>query len=832
MLKRGRGRPPHPDILTPREWEVLELVEQGLTNEQIAAQLGISTDGAKYHVAQILAKLGVSSRREAGQVARANRGRPQRRWALLPFLGKLGAGKTANAVAAGGIVSAGLIALVILFFDPRSRASEPFDMYPGLYVLDIASGKVERKVDFPSSGVEYEWTADSKSFLITKDTTLQLIDVDTGAVKKEASFAGIDLVVKRLPTGQFALTYLSRAPRPVYNDDSQAGGIGILDPASLTLTSERQLPYIRSNEVEWRPDGEQALFVSNPDLVAPSDQVYFLHDLLGSAPTGPVLPRSWSPDGTSYVQTTVGPDKVLEVRDSATDALLRTLDLTPTQPSALAWSPDSRWLIALGDQQLLIQSVDGRTPPRVLADGQFAPGQNRLFDDTVSVSPDSGSIAFANKDGELWKVDIATGETTRLLKAPLPAVVNARWSPDGTRIAFVVSAQGSIHVVNRDGTDDQYVVSGSGADLSPDGRRIVFGFVPNTYVIKTDGRGLVPLTDNERDFIGYTDRMTPCMAGGRRDTRWTPDGKSVTMSFPNFEVFRVSVLNPAQREAVEIEAEAGSLSWSEDGSRYAYSVNSGKMFGECTIVMRAADGAELARVPGTTFEWFRNSLLATKFSDHVLLGPDGRQVAHFTGQVALSPGLDLVLVFGEEAEGTDLVEVSSGRAIQHFETFRPQGGFSATGKYFTIKSSQTTLDVYETSSLNLLHTLTDGSSVLFSPDETTIAYSTFARVSPLQDARCCEASLYLLDLDDPSAKPVKLVTGIQVNTGIWSPESTHLAFSAGDAADKPNPDGFVSNGPLRLIIVDRRSLKQVEVAPSGSWVRWFPDGKRIVYETQ
>ncbi|MGE0059078.1 MAG: LuxR C-terminal-related transcriptional regulator, partial [Dehalococcoidia bacterium] len=59
MLKRGRGRPPHPDILTPREWEVLELIDQGLTNEQIASQLGISPDGAKYHVAQILAKLGV-----------------------------------------------------------------------------------------------------------------------------------------------------------------------------------------------------------------------------------------------------------------------------------------------------------------------------------------------------------------------------------------------------------------------------------------------------------------------------------------------------------------------------------------------------------------------------------------------------------------------------------------------------------------------------------------------------------------------------------------------------------------------------------------------------
>ncbi len=60
-----RGRPKHPDILTPREWEVLALVRDGLSNEEIASRLGISVDGAKYHVSQILMKLGVRDRLEA-----------------------------------------------------------------------------------------------------------------------------------------------------------------------------------------------------------------------------------------------------------------------------------------------------------------------------------------------------------------------------------------------------------------------------------------------------------------------------------------------------------------------------------------------------------------------------------------------------------------------------------------------------------------------------------------------------------------------------------------------------------------------------------------------
>ena len=60
-----RGRPPYPDILTPRELEVLHLVRQKLTNQQIAGRLGITERGVRFHVSEILSKLGVRSREEA-----------------------------------------------------------------------------------------------------------------------------------------------------------------------------------------------------------------------------------------------------------------------------------------------------------------------------------------------------------------------------------------------------------------------------------------------------------------------------------------------------------------------------------------------------------------------------------------------------------------------------------------------------------------------------------------------------------------------------------------------------------------------------------------------
>jgi DNA-binding NarL/FixJ family response regulator len=51
--------------LTPREIEVYELIGKGLSNRDIAGVLGISAHTAKYHVAQILAKVGAATRAEA-----------------------------------------------------------------------------------------------------------------------------------------------------------------------------------------------------------------------------------------------------------------------------------------------------------------------------------------------------------------------------------------------------------------------------------------------------------------------------------------------------------------------------------------------------------------------------------------------------------------------------------------------------------------------------------------------------------------------------------------------------------------------------------------------
>ena len=60
--------PPVPE-LTPRQMQVLQSMTRGLTNRDIAKQLGIRQDGVNIHVNAILQKIGAANRTEAVAIA-------------------------------------------------------------------------------------------------------------------------------------------------------------------------------------------------------------------------------------------------------------------------------------------------------------------------------------------------------------------------------------------------------------------------------------------------------------------------------------------------------------------------------------------------------------------------------------------------------------------------------------------------------------------------------------------------------------------------------------------------------------------------------------------
>jgi DNA-binding NarL/FixJ family response regulator len=65
---------PEPDLLTAREADVLELLQQGFTNAEIAHDLSIGIETVRTHARNIYRKLGISTRRDLARLTRPENG--------------------------------------------------------------------------------------------------------------------------------------------------------------------------------------------------------------------------------------------------------------------------------------------------------------------------------------------------------------------------------------------------------------------------------------------------------------------------------------------------------------------------------------------------------------------------------------------------------------------------------------------------------------------------------------------------------------------------------------------------------------------------------------
>jgi DNA-binding CsgD family transcriptional regulator len=147
---KRRGRPPHPDVLTPREWDVLTLVRDGLTNPQIAERLGISFDAAKYHVAEILSKLGLSTREEAAAWRPEPPVRPVLRpaWAraLGPIAGLWRAWPIAVRIAGATVMAATVAGLGLLLYGVLRSGDNDSEIANGTPAVTVSAGQTPRTV--------------------------------------------------------------------------------------------------------------------------------------------------------------------------------------------------------------------------------------------------------------------------------------------------------------------------------------------------------------------------------------------------------------------------------------------------------------------------------------------------------------------------------------------------------------------------------------------------------------------------------------------------------------------------------------------------------------
>lgn len=73
-MAKQRGRPPHDDVLTRTEWAIVHAVQHGMTTKEIARRRGVSFDAVKFHIDNIMAKVGVSNRQALRRWFRAPKG--------------------------------------------------------------------------------------------------------------------------------------------------------------------------------------------------------------------------------------------------------------------------------------------------------------------------------------------------------------------------------------------------------------------------------------------------------------------------------------------------------------------------------------------------------------------------------------------------------------------------------------------------------------------------------------------------------------------------------------------------------------------------------------
>jgi DNA-binding CsgD family transcriptional regulator len=123
-MRHERGRPPYPEMLTPAEQRVLAELRAGRQNAEIATRLGVSVNTVRYHVSNMLGKLGRPNRAALRAWKGDATGR-RRGWAgiagLLGGRGASGVGVLAASVVVG-------VAAAVLLVVGSGRVTVPSGM--------------------------------------------------------------------------------------------------------------------------------------------------------------------------------------------------------------------------------------------------------------------------------------------------------------------------------------------------------------------------------------------------------------------------------------------------------------------------------------------------------------------------------------------------------------------------------------------------------------------------------------------------------------------------------------------------------------------------------
>ncbi len=416
-----RGRPKHPDVLTPREWDVLALLREGCTNEQIATRLEISVRTARYHVSEILGKLEVTSREDAARWqpnAAPTPGRALAFGAPLAFVRRLDGLGAGARVAAGGLLAVAAVGVGLLAWGVmRTGGSGGSDANAGSREA-VAAGTAAT-CGTPSAAITPGLELGASPIFWRFGLTTQ--DLTSG------HYCGRDFkVVFRVANEP---NCVSGQPGP----DLQVGNVATgqhLTAHLICVTTTGDLPgtyfvtgFTLPSAGEWRLQVRFGQDFSTQTIRIGGTNA----PQLAAGPEPPCAPPQQQPGGGTPMSV------VLVDRAAGHCHVIPTAD----RLMQAKWVQDGKTFVAydFDTKNFGIYDINGTA---LQAIDVKIPSENFLIGGSVSPSPDGRTI-FIERDADgvhtLVLRDVGSGQDREF---PQPAGVNGQawFSPDGKRVAY------------------------------------------------------------------------------------------------------------------------------------------------------------------------------------------------------------------------------------------------------------------------------------------------------------------------------------------------------------------------------------------------------------
>jgi Tol biopolymer transport system component len=179
-----------------------------------------------------------------------------------------------------------------------------------------------------------------------------------------------------------------------------------------------------------------------------------------------------------------------------------------------------------------------------------------------SLSQDGRRLAFvsdADSTPQVWIKNLATGDPVQLTFGNVPAS-RPRWSPHGDRIVYSTVGNGIWSVPSLGGEPRQIIRDGRNADLSRDGRRLVFERAGEIFIAGADGSGTRVLPLRPRSLNPYDADTWPT---------FSPDGQSIALFLAEEGRYGDYWILPsngdAPRRVTADFQEGGAPAWTPDG---------------------------------------------------------------------------------------------------------------------------------------------------------------------------------------------------------------------------------------------------------------------------